>query len=376
MKRKIIFQLGITIISTLFFTSCKKNNLHFCDGDDTIVTTTKVFATGFNNPRGLKFGPDGYLYVAEGGIGGTNSSVKCAQVIPPVGPYKGSVTGSRISRIDMAGTRTTWIDNLPSSINSMGDISGVGDVAFLGNTLYAVLTGAGCSHGVPSIPNSVIKIHPDKTWSMVANLSEFIMANPTRHEEPDDFEPDGDWYSMISQGNDLYCIEANHGELDKITPGGNISRVVDVSATYGHVVPTVSAFHDGNFYIGNLDTFPAPHGGSSIFKVTRDGQISVFAKGFNMILGITFDRLGGLYVLENSTNSPFPNPGTGDIVRIDPSGARQIITGGLFLPTGMTFGPDGKLYVSNWGFGPPALGGGQVLQISFKCDEIQGAKQN
>src|SRR6185312_8673207 len=360
MKTKIIFQLGITIISTLFFTSCKKNNLHFCDGDDTIVTTTKVFATGFNNPRGLKFGPDGYLYVAEGGIGGTNSSVKCAQVIPPVGPYKGSVTGSRISRIDMAGTRTTWIDNLPSSINSMGDISGVGDVDFIGNTLYAVLTGAGCSHGVPSIPNSVIKIHPDKTWSMVANLSEFIMANPTKNEEPDDFETDGDWYSMISQGNDLYCVEANHGELDKITTGGNISRVVDVSATYGHVVPTVSAFHDGNFYIGNLDTFPAPHGGSSIFKVTRDGQINVFAKGFNMILGITFDRLGGLYVLENSTNSPFPNPGTGDIVRIDPSGARQIITSGLFLPTGMTFGPDGKLYVSNWGFGPPALGGGQV----------------
>ena len=26
-----------------------------------------VYATGFNNPRGLKFGPDGHLYVAEGG---------------------------------------------------------------------------------------------------------------------------------------------------------------------------------------------------------------------------------------------------------------------------------------------------------------------
>lgn len=375
MKAKIIFQLGALMLGTLLFTSCKKEHHHFCDGDDTLVTTTKVFSTGFNNPRGLKFGPDGYLYVAEGGIGGTNSSSKCMQVIPPVGPYTGSVTGSRISRIDKDGMRTTWVDNLPSSMNSLGDISGVGDVAFIGRTLYAVITGAGCSHGVPSIPNSVIRINSDRTWSGIANLSEFLMAHPVKNPEPDDFEPDGDWYSMTNVNGTFYAIEANHGELDRITTSGNISRVVDVSATFGHVVPTVHAFHDGDFYIGNLDTFPAPHGASSIFKVTLNGQISVFEKGFNMILGIVFDNMGALYVLETTTNNPFPTPGTGDIVRVDPSGARQIIATGLTFPTGMTFGPDGKLYVSNWGFGAPA-GGGQVLQISFKCNEIQGDNEH
>jgi hypothetical protein len=81
-----------------------------------------------------------------------------------------------------------------------------------------------------------------------------------------------------------------------------------------------------------------------------------------------------MYVLENFTNNPFPTPGTGDIVRVDPSGSRQIITSGLNLPTGMTFGPDGKLYVSNWGFGQPP-GGGEILQLSLSCDQIHGKMQ-
>src|SRR5690348_11116211 len=44
-----------------------------------------VFATGLQAPRGLRFGPDGSLYVAEGGAGGTNSTAgQCTQVVPPV----------------------------------------------------------------------------------------------------------------------------------------------------------------------------------------------------------------------------------------------------------------------------------------------------
>src|SRR6267378_705164 len=80
------------------------------------ASNVSVFATGLNNPRGLKFGPDGFLYVAEGGTGGLNSTDgACDQVVPPVGPYTANVTGARISKIGPHGFRTTVVDNLPSS---------------------------------------------------------------------------------------------------------------------------------------------------------------------------------------------------------------------------------------------------------------------
>jgi hypothetical protein len=86
-----------------------------------------------------------------------------------------------------------------------------------------------------------------------------------------------------------------------------------------------------------------------------------------MAQGITFDEAGGIYVLEGTTNNPFPTPGTGDVVRIDPSGSRRTIVSGLNFPTAITMGPDNKLYISSGGFGPPIVGGGQILQVAITC---------
>jgi hypothetical protein len=334
-----------------------------------VLATVSLYASGLNNPRGLKFGPDGNLYVAEGGLGGESpppADPACV-VIPPIGPYTGSATGSRISKIDSNGIRTTVVDNLPSNQTSADSghlISGVADVAFIGNTMYAVLGGAGCSHGVPGIPNGVIRVNPNGSWTMIADLSAFQRAHPVQQPEEDDFEPDGTWYSMIAVRGDLYAVEPNHGEIVRVTTDGKINRVIDVSASQGHVVPTVIAYH-GNFYVGNLGVFPQNAGASNVWKITPSGQIKLDTGGFNMVLGLAFDHRNRMYVLEASA-APAPAPGTGRIVRVSSNGKqRDVIADGLFLPTGMTFGPDGNLYVSNVGFGPPPVGLGQVLKIEL-----------
>jgi len=328
------------------------------------------FATGFNNPRGLTFGPDGILYVAEGGAGGSMSTMGLCTQVPDVGPYTGGFT-ARISKVTRDGVVTTVVDHLPSSqiIPAQGSlVSGVADVAFMGNTLYAITAGAGCSHGLAGTDNGVLRVNPNGTTSMVADLSVFQKRHPVANPNPGDFEPDGTWYSMIAVRGTFYAVEPNHGELDAISMGGHVRRIADISNVQGHIVPTALAYDDHDFYVGNLDTFPIKDGSSKIMKITPGGHITTVYIGFSDILGLAFDAKDRLYVLENTTGNPFPTPGTGKILRVNGKNDYTEIVTGLMLPTAMTFGPDGNLYVSNWGFGPPPVGMGQVLKVTVPND--------
>src|SRR5512135_1138596 len=102
-----------------------------------------VLATGLDSPRGLAFGPDGLLYLAEAGRAGSTTTVDdCRQVQAPIGPYRGGMT-ARISRVSPDGHRVTFSKGLPSSQpgGGSGGPTGVADVICVRGNLYALVAG-------------------------------------------------------------------------------------------------------------------------------------------------------------------------------------------------------------------------------------------
>jgi hypothetical protein len=334
-----------------------------------VVSTPQqtVVATGLLYPRGIAFDDKGAIYVAEAGTiqGNTISTAGlCPQVQPPIGPRLGGNTG-RISRIE-GGTRTTVASGIPSTLNAIGAVEGAADLAFVGKKLYAIFIG-GCSRGHADSPGGVYRIE-NGGWTLEADISAFVKANPVAAPNAGDFEPDGDPYSMVAAGGVLYVAEANSGQLLQIKPNpGRVERLADVSATQGHVVPTAIAVMRDDILVGELRRFPAVPGTAEILRYSRNGQLEGSIGGFTSILGLDTDRKGNIYVLEPftcATSAPCqPSPGSARVTRIAPDGTRTVLATGLSFATSLRMGPDGALYVSIGGFGPP--GQGAIVRITF-----------
>ena len=109
--------------------------------------------------------------------------------------------------------------------------------------------------------------------------------------------------------------------------------------------------------------FPIVPGSASVHKLTPSGNFKIWDAGFTTVVGVVFDDRDRLYVLELSDAPGNPTPGEGKLVRVSPSGQAEDILTGLVVPTALTIGPDGAIYISNFGAAPPGLG--QILRVEI-----------
>ena len=342
-----------------------------CNEDDPKQTTVEEYITGLTNPRGLTFGPDGYLYVAEAGTGGAlvpAGGEDCPVNINIYSPYTAGMSG-RVTRVLSNGTKKTVVDNLPSVTDAYGGSYGPTDVAFVDGTMYVLIEMGGCSHALPDdlhLP-AILRVNADGSTTNVADLGAWHRANPpafVKDTDPatTDQEPGGVFHSMNSVGKFLYVIETNRGFVLRVDPAtGAITKLYDMSVDNAEHNPIVMTGRNGKFYVG---TFGEDEGPSEL--AVFDREFTAYTLPFDSLHPITGLAWKGrhLYAIEIFPHDDPWTADNGNLVSFDEqTGERtELAVDFASMPTSLIVGPDGALYTSSqtMSFAP---GDGGILRI-------------
>ncbi len=348
----------------------------------------EVVATGLNDPRGLAVTADGTVYVAEAGTGGDT----CLNLGDEEEPFE-VCFGQTGSVTQIAGdTQTRVATGLPSL--SFGEATGAQDVVVgdMGQ-LYVILgLGADPTMRAPVAAQvgewatsfgTIALVGEDGSWESIADVSAYEAS-----DNPDGGLVDSNPYSLVLTESGFVVSDAGMNAVIAVHPGVDEttyetlgvfdSRMVDAPPFIGappgtqipmESVPTgVTQGPDGAYYVGELTGFPFELGSARVWRVPGGGEPTVVADGFTNIIDIAFDSHGNMYVLEInkggllSANPEDMSTVVGALIKVAPDGHKTtVMTSGLVMPTGMAIGPDGSIYISNFGVVP---GMGQVIKIN------------
>lgn len=349
----------------------------------------EVVASNLNNPRGLAFGPDGTLYVAEAGMGGDGPCVPAG-----VGnPHCYGPTGS-VSRILPDGTQERFATGLPSIADQTlppppdgagpgGEALGPHDIVVDGTGNMTISIGFALnplSRTVLGPPGAnmaqLASVSSDGTWTVTTDIGSYEVAN-----NPDNNVVDSNPYGLLLRSDGLALADAGGNTLYHVANDNTISVVSifdprDVEFPPGsgsfipmHAVPTTVLDAGNAYYVGQLTGFPFPQGGANVYHVMEGMPPTVHLDGFTNIIDIAHDGSGGLYVLQISMNG-LADPGgpiPGALIHVASDGTRTTIASdGLVFPGAVAVGPDG-LYVSNFS----AMAGiGEIIRIPFQPTSV------
>ena len=354
-----------------------------------------VVVSGLNNPRHLRFGPDGKLYVAEAGTGGPVSPGPCGADPETQARSCVGATGS-LARVDVVGrTKTEVLTGLPSVAVSDGTgASGPADVTFEADSFHVLVQdtnlrpdgtnvfgapGRLLGHLVTAAAGS-----SSGTWAPGPDFGAYEARYNPDHgagARPGN-EIDSNPYAIAPYQGGYVVADAAGNDLLSVSPTGAISTLA-VFPTHLESVPagvagptaatlpaqsvptSVVVGPDGALYVGELTGFPFKTNQSVVYRVVPGHQPTVYATGFTAISDLAFDHAGRLIVVEIS-QAHINGNAPGAVVRVEPNGLHSLLAShGLTFPTGIAVGPDGTIYVSDFGVLPGTGAGptGSVVTV-------------
>jgi hypothetical protein len=348
-------------------------------------------ASGFDNPRGLAFGEEGRLFVAEAGKGGP----KCL----PGGPGGGSLCPgltSGISVITEGGAHHRIVSGLAS-------ISDTGGFFATGADGLSRSGDGGLSTIITSCPQQIDTFPPGIDPSLLAKVK--AQAGRVIKVEGDGFErgagvgrfdwnwslahknlvpgqfPDCNPYGILAGEHDSWVVDAATNTLDHVTSEGKIEIVAFFpNPPSSDAVPTcLDRGPDGALYIGELTGGGNKPGASVVWRVdTREEHPTptMWASGLTAVTGCGFAD-GKFYATEFSTAGlDAASPGTGAVVLVPPHSKSPIVVADkLSFPNGFA-AKGSNIYVSNFSIAPavippgapPFAKPGEVVRISVHHD--------
>jgi hypothetical protein len=325
----------------------------------------EVVATGLDAPRGVEVAPNGAVYVAESGEGGSYCATvgEGDEALEVCYGNTGAVT-----RV-WGGHQKRVLQRLPS-LKIGEETVGPGDVSVRGNrNLFVSLGEPDDAAFILDKPYRarwlgwLIQSRRPGHWRPIANIGAFeanrnpdggiIDSNPFGVAAA---PPDGGIAVADSGGNYLALARpSGHVRLlaafppTMVTPPPFIPGLPDPFPQES--VPTsVTVGPDGAFYVGFLTGFPFTPGTATVMRVVPGEDPTVYASGFTNVMDVDFGPDGTLYVLEMSHAGLLSGDLTGALWAVPPGGGAPspvvVDNPAFFAPGGMDVAWDGSVYVS------------------------------
>jgi len=273
-----------------------------------VAATAQLLVTGFEEFQGSAVGPGGALFVTA--------------------PLTGSIW-----RVDPeTGAVTLFATGLPPRVpvpEFQG--SGVVDVAFIGGTAYALVTGVGSDLGGDDIVG-IYRVDGPNNFTVVADIGAFSIANPP---VPAFFVPTGVQFAIEPFRGGFLVTDGHHNRVLRVTLDGEITQVI----AFEDVVPTGLAVRGNSIYVNQAGPIPhLPQNGKVMTFEPGSTTATEVASGVRLAVDVEFGRGRTLFALSQGFwAGPFEGtpaePNTGALMRVNGDGSLTTVVGGLDRPT-------------------------------------------